>query len=68
MKDPNVVRAYEKAAPDADAEARVLQGVYTALRKTQGAERRKHPILRRALLAAACVAMLAALLTAGYAA
>ena len=68
MKDPNIIRAYDRAAPDAAAEARVLRRVYAALQEAEPAPKRSRPLLRKALAAAACIAILAALLTVGYAA
>lgn len=71
MKDTNIVRAYDNAAPDSGAAERIWQRVVReadAQNATGPKARRGRPLLRRALLAAACVALTVALLTAGYAA
>ena len=69
MKDPTIVRAYDKAAPGPGTEVRIFERILSeASRTPQPRGTGSHPLLRRGLLAAACVALLAGLLTAGYAA
>ena len=68
MRNEQIAAAYDKAAPAPGAEARIWTEVLRAAEEPEARTTKRHPILRRALLAAACVAMLAALLTAGYAA
>ena len=69
MKDPKIVQGYDRAAPPLEAAGRIYEAVLReAPAQRERPVKRGHPLLRRALLAAACVAMLASLLTAGYAA
>lgn len=60
-------RVSEAAAQTETGERSLARGCEAAA-QTELQSTKRHPALRRALLAAACVAMLAALLTAGYAA
>ncbi len=68
MKNDKIVQAYDRAAPDLQTEARIWAEVARAAERTEARSTKRHPVLRRALLAAACVALLAGLVTAGYAA
>lgn len=68
MKHDTIVSAYDKAGPAPGTEARIWQKIEGQMELEEENTPRRHPLLRRALLAAACLAMLAGLLTAGYAA
>lgn len=70
MKDPKIVKAYDDAAPDEAAKARILQNILAekdAPRKEKNAAK-GHRALRVILPAAAAVALIAALSVAGFAA
>ena len=66
MKHDKIIAAYDKAAPSLATEVRILYRVLNGSPEEKAVRRR--PLLRRALAAAACVALLAALVGAGYAA
>ncbi|MBR4194758.1 MAG: hypothetical protein IKQ54_10580 [Oscillospiraceae bacterium] len=68
MKNDKIVAAYDKAAPEPGTEDRIWAGVARAAERTEERKAKRHPVLRRALLAAACVALLASLVVGGYAA
>lgn len=63
-----IVSAYEKAAPSAEAEGRIWTALAAEAARAEDRQVRRHPLLRRALLTAACVALAAVLVGAGYAA
>ena len=67
MKDPKIVQAYDAAAPDTETAVRMLEQIQ---RKAAALPKKKPhaPAARRTFLIAACLALLAALSTAGYAA
>ncbi len=65
MNEFQIPEAYQKAAPPADAEDRIWQRI--AEQAGQSRSHQKHPALRRAALIAASLALLAGLLTVGYA-
>jgi len=68
MKHDQIVSAYDKAGPAPGTEERIWQKIERQTELDAEKAPRRHPLLRRAVLAAACLALLAALLTAGYAA
>ncbi len=60
MKDPKLVQSYDRCLPDEAEQARLLQRIY--------ASKKRPRIGRKLLLAAACIALLAALTVTGFAA
>ncbi len=68
MKHDRIVSAYDKAGPAPGTEERIWRSMQARLSEEAEKAPRPHPLLRRAVLAAACVALLASLLTVGYAA
>lgn len=68
MRDQRITAAYDKAFPDRDTICRIYSGVLAEAEQETAETPKGHPVLRRILLAAACVALMATLLTAGYAA
>lgn len=68
MRHNQIVSAYDKAAPAPGTEERIWRSIEQRLSEETEKAPRPHPMLRRAVLAAACLALLAGLLTVGYAA
>lgn len=68
MKQFDIKAAYDKAAPAPETEARIWARVVRAAEEPEERSAKRRPVLRRVLLAAACVALVAALAGFGYAA
>ena len=68
MKNDKIVQAYDRAAPAPGTEARIWAEVSRAAEQPERRSAKTRPVLRRALLAAACLALLGILVVGGYAA